>query len=78
MRKDAQRMPNVSPRPRIPPSDASSRYRAWRDERGTDERDQSGVLRAESGSQGALVVWSVNIVVYPFLAKCVLHAVCWE
>jgi len=53
LRKDAQRVPNVSPRPRIPPSDASPRYRARRDERGTDERDQSGVLRAESGVQGA-------------------------
>jgi hypothetical protein len=55
LRKDAQRMPNVPPRPRVPPSNASPRYRAQRDERGTDERDQSRVLRAESGGQGALV-----------------------
>ena len=59
LRKDAQRVPDVSPRPRIPPSDAGPRYRAQRDERGTDERDQSGVLRAESGGQGALAgVWA--------------------
>lgn len=55
LRKDAQRVPDVSPRPRIPPSNAGPRYRAQRDERGTDERDQSGILRAESGGQGALV-----------------------
>ena len=53
LRQDAQRMPDVSPRPRIPPPDAGPRHRARRDERGADERHQSGVLRAEPGDQGA-------------------------
>jgi hypothetical protein len=53
LRQDAQRMPDMSPRPRIPPPDAGPRHRARRHERGADERHQSGVLRAEPGDQGA-------------------------
>lgn len=55
LRQDAQRMPDVSPRPRIPPPDAGPRHRARRNERGADERHQSGVLRAEPGDQGVSV-----------------------
>ena len=53
LRKDAQRVPNVPPRPRVPPPDAGPRHRARRHQRGADERNQSGVLRTESRDQGA-------------------------
>lgn len=39
LRKDAQRVPNVPPRPRVPPPDAGPRHRARRHERGADERN---------------------------------------
>ena len=39
LRKDAQRVSNVSPRPRVPPPDAGPRHRARRHERGPDKRN---------------------------------------